>query len=56
MQMQESRAKCPYRSSALGLFPALLDLETHALSDSPESLPSCWGGFTQAVLPALEVM
>lgn len=31
-QMERSVAKCTYRSSALRLFPAFLDFETHGLS------------------------
>lgn len=52
MRMERSAAKCGYWSPALGLFPAFLDFETHALSAGQGSLQSCCGGFSPAVLPA----
>lgn len=51
-QMEMSMAKCTYRNPALGLFPAFRNFETHGSQQARVVCKSCWGGFTQALLPA----
>lgn len=53
---REAMAKCSYRSPALGLFPASLGCETHALSAGQGSLQSCCTGLSCTVLPALKAV